>query len=121
MAIAYLTCRTSPRQCHPCGQAHAVSMFSDARMLSDGCAWQALAERSAQDDPGAEKQVVQLLSIPLDSYDVVTVLALDKYPTVMALLSPATCKVGAHCCSEYVPHCWVPCCSVLMMKLTVLL
>ncbi|KAK9803789.1 hypothetical protein WJX73_008689 [Symbiochloris irregularis] len=54
----------------------------------------ALAERSAQEGEGvgAEKQLVQLLSIPLDSYDVVTVLALDKYPSVMALLSPPTRK-----------------------------
>ena len=33
-----------------------------------------------------------LLSIPLDTYDAVTVLGLRAYPSVMGLLSPPTCK-----------------------------
>lgn len=53
-------------------------------------------------DAKAEKLLVQLLSTPLDTYDVVTVLELANYPSVMSLLQPAKRKVsmplrsGAH-------------------------
>ncbi len=40
-----------------------------------------------------EKQIVALLTLPLTSYDPVTVLGLSTYPRVMSLLKPATCKV----------------------------
>lgn len=53
---------------------------------------QALQRRELSADPQAEKQVVALLSIPLDTYDAVTVLGLHNYPSVMSLLSPPTCK-----------------------------
>ena len=43
-----------------------------------------------------------LLSIPLDTYDTVTVLSLKAYPDVMSLLSPATRRVRAPACP-----CWV--------------
>ena len=36
--------------------------------------------------------MVSLLSIPLDTYDAVTVLSLRSYPSVMSLLSPPTCR-----------------------------
>lgn len=36
--------------------------------------------------------MVSLLSIPLDTYDAVTVLGLHNYPSVLSLLSPPTCK-----------------------------
>lgn len=44
-------------------------------------------------DAKAEKLLVQLLSTPLDTYDVVTVLELANYPSVMSLLQPAKRKV----------------------------
>ena len=53
---------------------------------------QALQRRELSSDPRAEKQVVALLSIPLDTYDAVTVLGLRNYPSVMSLLSPPTYK-----------------------------
>ena len=53
---------------------------------------QALQKRELSSDPRAEKQIVALLSIPLDTYDAVTVLGLRNYPSVMSLLSPPTCK-----------------------------
>lgn len=53
---------------------------------------QALQRRELSSDPRAEKQVVALLAIPLDTYDAVTVLGLHNYPTVMSLLSPPTYK-----------------------------
>ena len=37
-------------------------------------------------DARAEKQLVALLTIPLESYDVVTVLGLGRYPALMGLL-----------------------------------
>lgn len=46
--------------------------------------------RDLASDPRGEKQVVALLSIPLETYDTVTVLGLQNYPSVMALLSPPT-------------------------------
>ncbi|EIE25972.1 vacuolar protein sorting-associated protein 35, partial [Coccomyxa subellipsoidea C-169] len=42
-----------------------------------------------------EKQIVALLTLPLTSYDPVTVLGLSTYPRVMSLLKPATCKAMA--------------------------
>ncbi|KAI7841140.1 hypothetical protein COHA_005110 [Chlorella ohadii] len=48
----------------------------------------ALQRRGPITDPRAEKQVVALLSTPLDKYDVVTVLGLAHYPSVMELLQP---------------------------------
>ena len=36
--------------------------------------------------------MVSLLSIPLDTYDAVTVLGLHNYPSVLSLLSPPTGK-----------------------------
>ncbi len=47
---------------------------------------QALASRDVAADARAEKQLVALLTIPLDSYDVVTVLGLGRYPALMGLL-----------------------------------
>lgn len=63
---------------------------------------QALSQASIAGDPAAEKQLVQLLSIPLDSYDVVTVLGLAKYPSVMSLLQPTMRKASI---SLSVPFC----------------
>ncbi len=52
---------------------------------------QALESRGARAvDAKAEKQLLSLLSTPLDAYPVVTVLGLRHYPRVMALLSPPT-------------------------------
>ncbi|KAL4440093.1 hypothetical protein ABPG75_003094 [Micractinium tetrahymenae] len=48
----------------------------------------ALQRRGPIGEPKAEKQVVALLSTPLDKYDVVTVLGLTHYPSVMELLQP---------------------------------
>ena len=57
---------------------------------------QALQSRStAAGDSKAEKQLTTLLTIPLNSYDVVTVLGLGNYPNVMNLLPPSTRKVRA--------------------------
>ena len=53
-------------------------------------------------DARAEKQIVSLLSIPLETYDVVTVLGLGNYPNVMSLLAPATCKV--RCSFSHLAH-----------------
>ena len=53
---------------------------------------QALQKRDLASDPRGEKQVVALLSIPLETHDIVTVLGLQNYPSVMSLLSPATCR-----------------------------
>ena len=44
---------------------------------------QALQSRTTTADARAEKQLVSLLSIPLDTYDVVTVLGLGNYPNVI--------------------------------------
>lgn len=56
---------------------------------------QALQSRSLVSDTRAEKQLVTLLSIPLDTYDVVQVLQLVNYPHVMSLLTTATRKVSS--------------------------
>lgn len=53
---------------------------------------QALSKRTPITDPAAEKKLVALLTIPVTSYDVITVLGLQHYPQAMALLQPATCK-----------------------------
>ncbi|KAL4438691.1 hypothetical protein ABPG77_006295 [Micractinium sp. CCAP 211/92] len=50
--------------------------------------YNALRRRGPISEPKAEKQVVTLLSTPLDKYDVVTVLGLAHYPSVMELLQP---------------------------------
>lgn len=54
---------------------------------------QALEKQAPITDASAEKQLVQLLSTPLDTYNVVIVLELANYPSVMSLLRPAKCKV----------------------------
>ncbi|KAL3144750.1 hypothetical protein ABBQ38_001871 [Trebouxia sp. C0009 RCD-2024] len=54
--------------------------------------YQALRARQLSSDSQAEKQIVSLLSIPLNTYDAVTVLGLHNYPSVLSLLSPPTCK-----------------------------
>lgn len=54
--------------------------------------WQALRARQLSSDSQAEKQIVRLLSIPLETYDAVTVLGLHNYPSVLSLLSPPTCR-----------------------------
>ena len=66
---------------------------------------QALANLAGGLDTRAEKQLVALLSIPLDTYNVVTVLGLSNYPSVMGLLTPATQKVGCGkaCCVQRSP------------------
>ncbi|KAL4854485.1 Vacuolar protein sorting-associated protein 35B [Chlorella vulgaris] len=50
--------------------------------------YNALQRRGPINDSKAEKQVVALLSTPLDKYDAVTVLGLAHYPSVMELLQP---------------------------------
>ncbi|KAK9832171.1 hypothetical protein WJX74_001409 [Apatococcus lobatus] len=55
-------------------------------------AYQALEKQAPIKDAKAEKLLVQLLSTPLDNYDVVTVLELANYPSVMSLLRPAKRK-----------------------------
>ena len=47
---------------------------------------QALSSRETDGNAQAEKQLVTLLSIPLEIYDVVTVLNLANYPQLMSLL-----------------------------------
>lgn len=47
---------------------------------------QALAARETTEGSRAEKQLVTLLSIPLDTYEVLTVLSLGNYPKLMSLL-----------------------------------
>lgn len=54
---------------------------------------QAVGAREEAVNAAAEKRLVSLLTIPLDHYDVVTVLELKHYPAAMALLPPAKCKV----------------------------
>lgn len=54
---------------------------------------QALGPRAGAVDEKAEKQLVQLLTAPLEQYSVVTVLSLGSYPQVMNLLPPAKLKV----------------------------
>ena len=53
---------------------------------------QALQPRNLAADARAEKQLVALLSLPLESYDVVTVLGLSRYPGLMGLLQLTTRK-----------------------------
>jgi len=60
---------------------------SNLQSLAD--ALQALQSRGKEADGKAEKQLTALLTIPLDSYNVVTVLSLKNYPNVMNLLPPA--------------------------------
>ena len=55
--------------------------------------WQALQSRSTTADSKSEKQLTTLLSIPLDTYNVVTVLSLKNYPNVMNLLATSVRKV----------------------------
>ncbi|PSC73631.1 vacuolar sorting-associated 35B-like [Micractinium conductrix] len=50
--------------------------------------YNALQRRGPISEPKAERQVVALLSAPLEKYDVVTVLGLSHYPSVMELLQP---------------------------------
>lgn len=57
---------------------------------------QALQSHGTTTDSKAEKQLMALLSIPLDSYDVVTVLSLKNYTNVMNLLAASVRKVD--CC-----------------------
>ena len=49
---------------------------------------QALRSRGPIRESKAEKQVVGLLSTPLERYDVVTVLGLEHYPAVLGMLRP---------------------------------
>ena len=48
--------------------------------------------RGLAGDVKAERQLVALLSMPLSKYDPVTVLSLDRYPALMALMAPRTHK-----------------------------
>lgn len=83
MAIPFSTCSTS------------LAQLVCARAVLHTC-WflQALAERGDVKEERTERQIVALLSLPLTSYDPVTVLGLSTYPRVMSLLNPATCKVS---------------------------
>jgi len=54
---------------------------------------QALASHGDILEDRTEKQIVALLTLPLTSYDPVTVLGLSTYPRVMSLLKSGTCKV----------------------------
>ena len=67
---------------------------SSQRLTAMTVIWflQALQKRDLASDPRGEKQVVALLSIPLETHDIVTVLGLENYPSVMSLLSPTTCR-----------------------------
>ncbi|BDA44236.1 probable vacuolar protein sorting-associated protein 35 [Coccomyxa sp. Obi] len=56
---------------------------------------EALAGHGDMKEDRTEKQIVALLTLPLNSYDPVTVLGLSTYPRVMSLLKPATCKAMA--------------------------
>ena len=57
--------------------------------------WQSLSGSDmASRDAATEKQLVLLLSQPLEQYGVVTSLGLDYYAQVLALLRPPTQKVG---------------------------
>lgn len=58
---------------------------------------QALAGHGDMKEDRTEKQIVALLTLPLNSYDPVTVLGLSTYPRVMSLLKPVTCKVCSQC------------------------
>ena len=58
------------------------------------CLCQALQSRGTTADSKSEKQLTTLLSIPLDTYNVVTVLSLKNYPNVMNLLATSVRKVG---------------------------
>ena len=46
-------------------------------------------------DAATERQLVTLLSQPLEQYGVVTTLALESYALVMGLLRPASQKVSS--------------------------
>ena len=81
---------------HP--PSSSTPALNDAPMLL----LQSLQTRNVASDVAAEKQLVALLSIPLDTYDTVTVLSLKAYPDVMSLLSPVTRRVSAPACP-----CWV--------------
>ena len=67
------------------GTLHALLVQVLQLGLTSVC-HQALASRDVAADGRAEKQLVALLTIPLESYDVVTVLGLGRYPALMALL-----------------------------------
>lgn len=67
---------------------YTICTYADERLLP-----QAVDARETSVNAAAEKRLVSLLTIPLDHYDVVTVLELNHYPTAMALLPPAKCKV----------------------------
>ena len=66
---------------------------------------QALQSRGKEADGKAEKQLTALLTIPLDKYNVVTVLSLKNYPNVMNLLPPAVRKVpfAPLLCGNFLP------------------
>ena len=51
-------------------------------------------------DAATEKQLVVLLSQPLEQYGVVTTLALESYALVLALLRPAAQKVRSITCHD---------------------
>jgi vacuolar protein sorting-associated protein 35 len=65
-------------------------------LFSPGVFEQALGSRGDVRDERTERQIVDLLSLPLTAYDPVTVLGLSTYPRVMDLLKPATRKVTSH-------------------------
>eukprot|EP00891_Asterochloris_glomerata_P001826 jgi/Astpho2/1826/e_gw1.00038.20.1_t len=80
-------------ECHKASLGSAVvACLSSTPALNDApmLLLQSLQNRNVASDVAAEKQLVALLSIPLDTYDTVTVLSLKAYPDVMSLLSPVT-------------------------------
>lgn len=74
------------------GTARPLNASLPARPYERAAAAQALSSRNMAADARAEKQLVSLLSIPLESYDVVTVLGLSRYPSLMGLLQLSTRK-----------------------------
>ena len=70
-------------------------MRKKASSLRVRCLCKALQSRGTTADSKSEKQLTTLLSIPLDTYNVVTVLSLKNYPNVMNLLATSVRKVGS--------------------------
>ena len=62
-------------------------------------------QRRGTPDAATEKQLVTLLAIPVDTYDTVTVLGLNNFTQVLALLSPATRKVSIGSVLRYTIYC----------------
>jgi len=76
-------------------QAFAVAVYGDNLQYADrvlsSCA-DSLAPHGVVSEARASRNVVKVLSAPLDAYDVLEVLSLQSYPRVLGLLEESTSK-----------------------------